>query len=112
MVGQWDRSALERVLGNMLSNATKFGAGKPIEVTLRTQPGSARLNVRDHGIGIDPGQLPRIFDRFARGVSVTNYGGLGLGLYIAQALVQSLGGTITVESTPGQGASFTVTLPR
>ena len=56
--------------------------------------------------------MPRIFERFARGVSVDHYGGLGLGLYIAQALVQSLGGTISVESTAGQGASFTVTLPR
>ena len=112
VVGRWDRSALDRVLTNMLSNAIKFGPGKPIEVTLRTEPGSARLTVRDHGIGIDPVQLPRIFERFARGGVGHHYGGLGLGLYIAREMVQSLGGTITVDSTPGQGATFTVALPR
>ncbi len=112
VVGQWDRGALERVLESLLSNASKFGSGKPIQVTLRSAPASARFTVRDEGIGIESGQLPRIFDRFARGVPATHYGGLGLGLYIARALVLSLSGTITVDSSPGQGASFTVTLPR
>ena len=112
VVGQWDRGALERVLESLLSNASKFGSGKPIQVTLRSAPASARFTVRDEGIGIESGQLPRIFDRFARGVPATHYGGLGLGLYIARALVLSLSGTITVDSSPGQGASFSVTLPR
>ena len=72
VVGQWDRGALERVLESLLSNASKFGSGKPIQVTLRSAPASARFTVRDEGIGIESGQLPRIFDRFARGVPATH----------------------------------------
>ena len=112
VVGRWDRAALERVLTNLLSNAMKFGAGHPIEVTLRGDPETARLIVRDHGMGIDRAILPRIFDRFARGVSAEHYGGLGLGLYIARVIVAGLGGSISVESAPEQGAAFTVQLPR
>jgi signal transduction histidine kinase len=100
------------VLTNLLSNAMKFGVGRPIEVTLRGGRETARLTVRDHGIGIEPAQIPRIFDRFARGVSAAHYGGLGLGLYIASVIVKGFGGTITAESSPGHGAAFTVDLPR
>jgi len=89
----------------------KFGAERPIEVKLRAQGGNARLAVRDRGIGIDPAHLPRIFERFARAVPAEHYGGLGLGLYIAREIVSGLGGTIAVDSAPGEGSTFTVELP-
>jgi len=68
--------------------------------------------VRDHGIGIAPVDQQRIFQRFERAASERHYGGLGLGLWIASELTQGLGGEIGVDSAPGAGAAFTVTLPR
>ncbi|QSQ13019.1 protein kinase domain-containing protein [Myxococcus landrumensis] len=112
LIGQWDALRLEQVVANLLSNAMKYGAGRPIEISLREQEGLARLRVRDHGMGIAEEDLSRIFERFERAVSVRHYGGFGLGLWIAREIVRALGGTIQVESTPGQGATFTVTLPR
>jgi predicted ATPase/signal transduction histidine kinase/tRNA A-37 threonylcarbamoyl transferase component Bud32 len=109
--GLWDRARLEQVITNLLSNALKFGSGRPIEVCVRSAGGGAQLSVRDHGIGIEPDRQPFIFDRFERAVPTAHYGGLGLGLYIARRLVQAQGGELRVESVPGQGATFTVTLP-
>jgi predicted ATPase/signal transduction histidine kinase len=112
VVGTWDGLRLEQVVTNLLSNAIKFGAGQPIEVRVHDAGGHAELTVRDHGIGIDPTRLPHVFDRFERAVSTVHYGGLGLGLYLARSIVESHDGTIAVESTPGEGSTFTVTLPR
>jgi signal transduction histidine kinase len=80
-------------------------------VAVTSAEGRARLTVRDHGIGIEPGKLSGLFERFARGVSAQHYGGLGLGLYIVRELVSALGGSVLAESTPGEGSSFTVDLP-
>ena len=65
----------------------------------------------DHGIGLPTEDTVRIFDRFERAASSSHYGGLGLGLFISREIVEALGGTIVVESSPGGGAEFTVTLP-
>ena len=111
LVGRWDRLRLEQVVTNLLSNALKYGAGKPIELTVSAERGHAVLSVRDEGIGIEPASLSRIFERFERAVSERHYGGLGLGLYITRTIVQALGGTIEARSTPGQGATFLVVLP-
>jgi signal transduction histidine kinase len=97
---------------NLLSNAIKFSSAEPIEVTLDATDGQALLAVRDHGTGIAPERLPFIFERFERGVSVRNYGGLGLGLYVARQIVTAHGGRIEVESAPSEGAVFRVHLPR
>ena len=70
------------------------------------------LRVRDEGIGIDPAEQARIFERFERAVSDRHYGGLGMGLWITREILTAMGGTIHVESAPGKGASFTVELPR
>lgn len=70
-----------------------------------------RLTVRDRGIGIDQDSLERIFNRLERAVPARHLGGLGLGLYVSKQLVEAMGGTIGVESKPGQGATFTVELP-
>jgi signal transduction histidine kinase len=110
-LGLWDPARLDQVIENLLSNAMKFGAGKPIEVVITQRDRSARLAIKDLGIGIAPTQRERIFERFGRAVSEEHYGGLGLGLYICQRIVQAHGGTIAVESAPGAGATFTVELP-
>jgi predicted ATPase/signal transduction histidine kinase len=112
VVGSWDAPRLEQVVTNLLSNAVKFGAGRPIEVGVRNAGEVAELTVKDHGIGIVPDRLPKIFDRFERAVSSAHYGGLGLGLYLARSIVETHGGTIGVESRMGEGSTFTVRLPR
>ena len=112
VVGSWDASRLEQVVTNLLANAIKFGPGRPIEVMVHDAGPVAEMQVRDHGIGIPADRVPKIFDRFERAVSSTHYGGLGLGLYLARSIVESHGGTITVESRVDEGSTFTVRLPR
>ncbi|MFZ6178926.1 GAF domain-containing sensor histidine kinase [Nannocystis pusilla] len=106
-----DRTALEVVVSNLLGNAMKFGAGRPIEVRVEADPDTATLSVRDHGIGIPRNHLPSIFQRYERYVSPNSFGGLGLGLYIAARLVMAHGGKIRADSRPGEGSTFTVELP-
>ncbi len=110
--GTSDRMRLEQVAENLLTNAIKYGAGQPILVRMEATPEQVTLTVKDRGIGIAPEHQARIFERFERAVSDRNYGGLGLGLYITRTLVQAMGGDIGVQSAPGQGATFTVNLPR
>lgn len=109
--GYWDRTRLEQVFTNLLSNAAKYAAGKPVEVSIEGGVKSARVIIRDHGMGISPENHERIFKRFERAVSATEISGLGLGLYIARRIVDDHGGTIRVESELGKGAAFIVELP-
>ncbi|WP_375769150.1 ATP-binding protein [Archangium gephyra] len=111
VVGQWDRLRLEQVVTNLLTNAFKYGAGRPIHVRVEWEEGRARLSVRDEGIGIAPEHRGRIFGKFERAVSERHYGGLGLGLHITQQIVSALGGAILVDSEVGRGSTFTVELP-
>jgi len=111
VVGRWDRLRLEQVITNLVDNAIKYGAGKPVQVRVQVGEARALLQVRDEGIGIAPEYLPRIFGRFERAVSERHYGGLGLGLYITRTIVEAMGGHIGVESKPGEGSLFTVELP-
>jgi signal transduction histidine kinase/PAS domain-containing protein len=111
LVGQWDRFRLEQVVTNLLSNAIKYGQGKPVEVSAQGADGRVVLKVVDHGIGIPPAMVAKIFDPYERGVGARHYGGLGLGLHIAKTIVESFGGIIAVDSRPGAGATFTVDLP-
>ncbi len=110
--GEWDAARLRQALRHLLSNAAKYGRGHPVEIRLECDANAARLSVRDHGIGIDPGQHRKIFERFERAASPRNYGGFGLGLWVARRAVQALGGTIGVESRQGGGSTFTIELPR
>jgi PAS domain S-box-containing protein len=111
--GTWDHMRMEQVVTNLLTNAFKFGAGKPIEIAVIEAADKARLTVTDHGVGIPPEDIDRIFRRFEQAAtSQRTYGGLGLGLYIVRGLVEAHGGHVRVDSTPGQGATFTVEVPR
>jgi signal transduction histidine kinase len=99
------------MVASLLSNAMKFGAGAPIEVRVSRDARVAKLSVRDHGIGLASEDQERIFERFARAVPLTRYPGLGVGLYVAHEIARVHGGSIRVESAPGQGATFTIELP-
>jgi signal transduction histidine kinase len=111
VVGSWDRTAMEQVVGNLLDNALKYASGKPVAVRVTTDDGAAILTVRDEGRGVAPDDVARIFDRFERGTSPQRSGGLGLGLYITRHLVEMHGGRIELESVLGGGSTFTVRLP-
>ncbi len=111
LVGLWDPSRIEQLLVNLLSNAMKYGAGKPVEISITRVGASALIRVRDHGIGIAKEDQARIFDRFERAVSMKKFGGLGLGLFIAQQISAAHGGTLRVESELDQGSCFIVELP-
>jgi signal transduction histidine kinase len=112
VVGRWDRSRLDQIVSNLVTNAIKFGMGKAIEITVDEHGADAMLVVKDHGMGIAREVQERLFKPFERGVSVRHYGGLGLGLYIVSAIVDALRGSVRVRSEPGEGAEFTVGLPR
>ncbi len=112
IVGRWDRARLEQVVSSLVSNALKYGAGKPVTVRTSGRDGAATLVVADQGIGIAPEDQQRIFGEFERAVSLSHYGGLGLGLFLAKRVLDAMGGRVEVTSAPGRGATFTVTLPR
>jgi signal transduction histidine kinase len=111
IIGDWDRFRIEQVLVNLLTNACKYGLGRPIEITASADDNYAIISVSDKGIGIRPSDQERIFNRFERAVSSKNFGGLGLGLYISTQVVSLHSGTISVESELDKGATFIVKLP-
>ncbi|MBI4509208.1 MAG: PAS domain-containing sensor histidine kinase [Deltaproteobacteria bacterium] len=106
-----DRLRVEQVVTNLMTNAMKYGKGKPIDLGVHEQAGRAVLFVRDRGVGIAPADQARIFGRFVRVHAEEKFSGTGLGLWIARRLVEALGGQIRVESEAGKGATFTVELP-
>ncbi len=107
-----DRDALKQVLLILVDNAlVHTPAGTPVALTVAADAGHVLFSVRDHGPGIPADVLPHIFERFYRGEASRTGRGAGLGLAIARELVEAQGGTITVESRPGQGCVFTVALP-
>ena len=110
-----DPRRVRQILLNLLSNAIKFGAGRPIEVATRAlDDGGLELAVCDHGQGISPEDLPRIFDEFvqlAHSGNTAQPTGTGLGLPISKRLSELLGGSLTAESTRGEGSTFRLRLP-
>jgi signal transduction histidine kinase len=109
-----DPRRVRQVLLNLLSNAIKFGGGaKAIEVRVaNANGGGVTVSVTDHGVGIAPDDLPRIFDEFVQLSNSQQFGGTGLGLPISKRLAVILGGDLTAASTLGTGSTFTLTLPR
>jgi signal transduction histidine kinase len=107
-----DRPRLEQVSANLIDNAIKFTAedGR-VDVRLSSDDGTVRLEVRDTGRGIPAHELPRIWDRLFRGDLSRTERGLGLGLSLVRAIVEAHGGTVSAESTFGDGSTFTVLLP-
>nr|WP_240806627.1 ATP-binding protein [Polyangium spumosum] len=111
VVGQWDEGRLDQVVTNLLTNAIKYGAGKPVTIEVTAGRGEAEIVVKDRGIGIPVEAQARIFERFERAVPTSHYGGFGLGLWIVKQFVEQMGGRVSVDSTEGRGATFTVRLP-
>ena len=111
MIGLWDGGRLDQVLNNLLTNAIKFGQGKPITIELLRRAGIAGLKVIDHGLGMDEVTQNRVMHPYERGVSAHHYGGLGLGLYIVHTIVSGLGGRFTLKSKIGEGTQAIVELP-
>lgn len=111
--GTWDEFRIEQVLTNLLTNALRYGDAKPVAIEVAPMTdGRVRMSVRDRGIGIAPRDQARIFEQFERtDDSRKHAAGLGLGLFITREIVRAHGGAITVESTPGEGSRFEVTLP-
>lgn len=110
-IGLWDRGRLDQVVTNLIGNALKYGAGAPITISLTSgASGQLRLTVSDEGPGIALEDQERIFAQYER-AAADEHGGMGLGLWLVRRIVTAHGGTITVDSAPGKGASFKVILP-
>ncbi len=111
--GNWDPARIEQIVTNLLTNALKYGAGLPIDISMSMNSTGtlAQLVVKDQGIGIASEDQEKIFDRFVRVAPIQHYGGLGLGLYIVKQIVSAHQGQISVKSGPGPGACFQVDLP-
>jgi signal transduction histidine kinase len=107
---QGEERAVIQILVNLLSNAIRHSPERGrIRLTFSQTPGTASASVADEGPGIDAADQQRIFERFERAHS--KEGGTGLGLAIARRLARSMGGDVTLDSAPGEGARFTLTLP-
>ncbi|HET9424179.1 MAG TPA: ATP-binding protein [Gemmatimonadaceae bacterium] len=107
-----DPRRVRQILLNLLSNAIKFGSGKPIDVTCaKREDGGVVIEVTDHGPGIPAQDLERIFQEFVQLGKTQLQDGTGLGLPISRRLAELLQGTLTVRSTPGEGSTFTLSLP-
>lgn len=110
LVGKWDRLRIEQVISNLVSNALRYGQNKPIALKLVRKNDSVLISVKDSGVGIPQSIQESIFQKYDRGNS-TDVQGLGLGLYISRHIVDAHNGDIWVQSTPGEGSEFFVSLP-
>jgi signal transduction histidine kinase len=106
-----DPLAVEQILENLLSNAIRFGPGRPVEVSLASDGKLARLSVRDEGVGISDCDQALIFERFDSSRRAKSNGGFGVGLWVTRQLVRAMRGKIGVSSRRGAGSAFTVKLP-
>jgi signal transduction histidine kinase len=107
-----DRVRLEQVAANLIDNAVKYTpAGGTVSATVDAEPGHGLLAVRDTGIGIVASEIPHVWDRLFRGDAARTERGLGLGLSLVKAVVEAHHGTVSVDSIPGRGSTFTVVLP-
>jgi signal transduction histidine kinase len=112
VAGCWDEMRTDQVVTNLLSNAMKYGDGKPIGIALRAQENWIEIEVADNGIGIAAEDQERVFERFERVENDRPRTGFGLGLWISRQIVTAMGGEIALKSEPGHGTAFTVRLPR
>jgi len=110
--GRWDRLRIEQVVTNLLTNALKYAAGTPVEIDLSGTEQDVIISVADEGPGIPESEKERIFLRFERAAPMRNFGGLGLGLYVARQITEAHGGEISLASDRPRGAQFLIRLPR
>lgn len=106
-----DSFRIEQVLNNLMTNAIKYGLGKPIIMSLEREDNLAIIKVHDQGMGIAQEDLKRIFEEFERAISASEISGMGIGLFIAKQIIDAHNGIIRVESELGKGSTFIVELP-
>jgi len=111
VLAYWDPERIQQVITNLLFNALKFAAGRPIKITTQLQQPNVLFTVEDNGPGILPQHFASIFNRYKRIGPNSQTGGLGLGLYICKQIIEAHGGKIKVESQQGKGTKFLVELP-
>ncbi len=111
MVGRWDPIRLEEAIGNLVDNAIKFGAPKPVAIDVHRENGWAVVSVHDDGPGISKEDQKQVFARYRRLRSAEGHGGLGLGLYVVKSVAEAHGGTVHVDSRVGEGSTFVLKLP-
>jgi len=111
VIGRWDRVRVKQIISNLLSNAIRYGGGGRVEITIRVRASDGELVIRDHGPGLDPGALPRLFDCF-NDSGARHAGGFGIGLWVVKTLCTAMRGSVTAENCSGGGARFCVVLPR
>jgi len=111
IIGMWDKVRMGEVFSNFLSNAIKYGKGRPILIESAIDKGRAIVKIKDRGIGIEQEDRESIFELFKRTKNAADYKGMGVGLYIANQIVSAHNGKIIVESKPGEGSAFTIELP-
>jgi signal transduction histidine kinase len=110
--GCWDEFRVEQVIVNLLTNALRYGGGKPIEILVDTgTAGQVRIDVIDSGIGISEADQGRVFEPFERGSANGEVKGLGLGLAISRQLAEAHGGRLSVASDGKTGSVFSLALP-
>lgn len=107
-----DEFRIEQVLANLLTNALRYGGGKPVSVRVKVDGDVVRAEVCDQGMGISEADQRRVFEQFERVSDTSVTQGLGLGLFISEQIVQAHGGRIELSSQIGEGSCFTVVLPR
>lgn len=106
-----DSFRIEQAISNLISNAIKYGRGRPIELKLKVEERMCIFSVLDQGLGIEHKDLERIFERYERAITRTEVSGLGLGLYIGQKIIKAHQGELRVASRPGEGSIFSIVLP-
>jgi signal transduction histidine kinase len=113
VIARCDPTRMTQVVTNLVSNALKYSpSGPKVDIRLEGTPEGPRLEVVDHGVGIDQAELPHLFEPFRRGSALRHaIAGAGMGLYVTRRIVEGHGGRIEVASEPGRGSTFTVWLP-
>jgi two-component system OmpR family sensor kinase len=112
VVGRWDRARVKQIISNLMSNAIRYGgAGGRVEVSIGVRASDAVLAIRDHGPGLDPDTLPRLFDGFDD-IGARRSSGFGIGLWVVKTLCTAMQGSVTAENCSSGGARFCVVLPR
>jgi signal transduction histidine kinase len=111
VTGNWDRERLRIAIHDLVANAHLYGCGHPIDAAVGGDAASAWVSVRDYGVGIAAADRERVFEPFVRASSPA-VRGAGLGLWLARTIVHAHAGSISLQSTIGEGANFTIRLPR
>jgi signal transduction histidine kinase len=109
--GWWDPLRLEQAISNLIYNAIKYAADRPVKIIIKKETDHIIWKIQDHGVGIAEADQCRIFEKFFRGGSENFFNGLGLGLWIVKQIIEAHGGTITVKSQPSRGSEFIFQIP-